>query len=49
MPTAAELEVAVATVNAILVELVQQQVAVKEQEERDRVVKEASEAKVGSS
>ena len=49
MPTAAEIEVAVAMVNAILVELVQQQVAVKEQEERDQVVKEASEAKVGSS
>ena len=34
MPTAAELKVGVATVNAMLVELVQQQVAAKEQEER---------------
>ena len=49
MASAAELEAAVATVNANLAELVQQQVAVKEQEERDQEVKEVKEARVGIS
>ena len=52
MPTAAELKVVVAVVNANLAELVWKQAVVKDREEkklRDWEVREAKEAKVGIS